>query len=75
MSSEPRAPTLPAVTLRYDQVTLVCRVCKAEHVSYPDRALSTPELVEWLKTKVVRFCDCAVDKCDVKCRIKESAST
>lgn len=59
--------------MQFDQATLICRICKREHVIYPDRPLTTKELPEWLKTKVMKFCDCPAERCDVKFRIKEAA--
>lgn len=57
----------------FDQITLICRICKAEHVSYPDQALRTDQLKGYLDTRVFKFCDCPSQKCDVKLRIKGKA--
>lgn len=58
--------------LTYDQITQVCNECGAEYTHFLPVLMTTPELVEWLKTSVLRFCDCGATKCDIKARIRQA---
>jgi hypothetical protein len=54
----------------FDQATLVCMQRKAEYTTFLLRPLRTSELKGWIDRNVLKFCDCAATKCDVKFRIK-----
>ena len=54
--------------LLYDQITQICKSCGAEYTHFLDEPIAVDQLVTFLKTKVVRFCSCDVNTCDVKVR-------
>ncbi len=58
----------------FDQVTLICTRCKAEHTTFPLQPLRTKDIKEWLSKNTVRFCDCDLPTCNAKFRIKGSRS-
>lgn len=62
----------PAVIIDY--VLLECKVYKAVHrVDCEPFLRGADALVEWMKTKVVRFCSCPASTCDVKCHLVEQS--
>jgi hypothetical protein len=58
----------------FDQLTQMCKSCKAELTSFLPKPMTTPEVVEFLKTKIERFCACGATTCDVKLRIRKGGT-
>ena len=56
--------------LLYDHIILVCNGCKGERKYYPVKALTTEELIVWMKTKTEPCPICPSKTCDVKAHIK-----
>jgi hypothetical protein len=57
--------------LTYDQITQICK-CGAEYTHFLPTLMTTPELINWLKTSVRRFCECGATECDIKARIRQA---